>query len=207
METLKVSLGIAGLLSSMLFLLPPLVWGHCDTLDGPVVTDAKAALAKGDITPVLKWIPAKEEAEVREAFAKTLAVRGKGREAQDLADTWFFETLVRLHRASEGAPYTGLKAAGVEEATIVAADTALANGKVDELVKLVVEKVEHGIRHRFEETSAKRKHAEHGVEYGRAYVAAYVDFIHYGERLYQDAANPPSHAHGGEGAAAAVHEH
>ena len=205
METAKISLGAAGLLVTFLLVLPPLVWGHCDTLEGPVVVDAKAALAKGDITPVLKWIPAKEEGEVRDAFAKTLVVRGKGKEAQELADTYFFETLVRVHRASEGAPYTGLKSGGAEEETIVAADQALATGKVDGLVKLVVEAVEKGIRQRFEETMERKKHAEHGVEYGRQYVASYVEFIHYGERIYQAAAHPPSHH--AEGAAPAVHAH
>jgi len=205
METAKISLGAAGLLVTFLLVLPPLVWGHCDTLEGPVVVDAKAALAKGDITPVLKWIPAKEEGEVRDAFAKTLVVRGEGKEAQELADTYFFETLVRLHRASEGAPYTGLKSGGAEEETIVAADQALATGKVDGLVKLVVEAVEKGIRQRFEETMERKKHAEHGVEYGRQYVASYVEFIHYGERIYQAAAHPPSHH--AEGAAPAVHAH
>jgi len=205
METAKISLGGVGLMNTKMLVLPPLVWGHCDTLEGPVVVDAKAALAKGDITPVLKWIPAKEEGEVRDAFAKTLVVRGEGKEAQELADTYFFETLVRVHRASEGAPYTGLKSGGAEEETIVAADQALATGKVDGLVKLVVEAVEKGIRQRFEETMERKKHAEHGVEYGRQYVASYVEFIHYGERIYQAAAHPPSHH--AEGAAPAVHAH
>lgn len=205
METVKISLGAVGLLVTFLLALPPLVWGHCDTLEGPVVVDAKAALAKGDITPVLKWIPSKEEGEVRDAFAKTLVVRGKGKEAQELADTYFFETLVRVHRASEGAPYTGLKSGGAEEETIVAADQALAIGKVDNLVKLVIAAVEKGIRQRFEETVERKKHAEHAVEYGRAYVASYVEFIHYGERIYQAAAHPPTHH--AEGAAPAVHAH
>lgn len=205
METTKLCLGIASVLAPFLLMFPPLVFGHCDTLEGPVVIDAKTALAKGDITPVLKWIPAKEELEIREAFKKTLAVRAKGAEAQDLADMYFFETLVRVHRASEGAPYTGIKTGGAEEETIVAADKALATGKADELVKLVVGAVEKGIRHRFEETAEKKKHAEHTVEYGRAYVASYVEFIHYGERIYQAAANPPSHH--AEGDAPAVHAH
>ena len=205
METLKFPVGAVGVLLALLLASPPLAWGHCDTLDGPVVVDAKTALAKGDIAPVLKWVPAAGEQEVREAFAKTLAVRKAGKEAQDLADTWFFETLVRVHRASEGAPYTGLKAGGAEEETIVAADRALATGKVDGLVKLVVEAVEHGIRQRFEATAEKKKHAEHDVEHGRAYVASYVEFIHYGERIYQAAAHPPSHH--AEGAAPAAHAH
>lgn len=205
METTKILLGVAGLLATFLLAVPPLVWGHCDTLDGPVVVDARAALAKGDVTPVLKWVPLQEEKEIREAFAKTLAVRGKGKEAQELADTWFFETLVRVHRASEGAPYTGLKAAGEEEETILAADQALVTGKVDGLVKLVVDAAEKGIRHRFEETVESKKHAERDVEHGRAYVAAYVEFIHYGERIYQAAAHPPSHH--AEGEAPAAHGH
>lgn len=205
METVKRSVGISGLVISLLLMVPPLVWGHCDTLEGPVVVDAKVALAKGDIAPVLKWVPAAGEHEVREAFAKTLVVRGKGQEAQELADTYFFETLVRVHRASEGAPYTGLKAGGAEEETIVAADQALATGKVDNLVKLVLDAVEKGIRQRFEETAERKKHAEHDVEHGRKYVASYVEFIHYGERIYQAAAHPPSHH--AEGAEPAAHAH
>lgn len=208
METVRISASAVGVLFALLLALPPLAWGHCDTLDGPVVVDAKAALAKGDVTPVLKWIPAKEEAEVREAFAKTLAVRDKGKEAQELADTWFFETLVRVHRASEGAPYTGLKAAGAEEETIVAADKALASGKADDLVKLVAGAVEKGIRHRFAETVERKKHAGHDVEHGRSYVASYVEFIHYGERIYQAAEHPPAHhAEGAAPAAPAAHGH
>jgi hypothetical protein len=206
MENARLYFGAGALLVSFLLIFPPLVWGHCDTLEGPVVTDAKAALSKGDNTPILKWIPAAKEADLKAVFAKALAVRVKGKEAQELADMYLFETLVRIHRESEGAPYTGIKAGGAEEETIVAADKALATGKVDDLVKMVVEKVEHGIRHRFEETVEKKKHAEHDVAHGRAYVASYVEFIHYGERIYQDAENPPSHAHGSEGALP-EHEH
>jgi hypothetical protein len=205
MKTTVATLATAVLLLSLGLAAAPPAWGHCDTLDGPVVVDAKTALAKGDVTPALKWVPAAGEHEVREAFAKTLAVRGKGKEAQELADTWFFETLVRVHRASEGAPYTGLKSGGAEEETIAAADRALATGKVDELVKLVGDTVETGIRKRFAETAELKKHAEHDVEHGRAYVAAYVDFIHYGERVFQAAANPPSHHAGGSEPAAHAH--
>jgi hypothetical protein len=42
-------------------------------------------------------------------FTKTLAVRKQSKEAKELADMYFFETLVRIHCAGEGAPYTGLK--------------------------------------------------------------------------------------------------
>src|SRR5512134_2307776 len=82
--------------------LAPGAFSHCDTLDGPVVADAKAALEKGNVAAVLKWVRADDEAAIREAFATTLKVRGLGAEARDLADRHFFETLVRIHRESEG---------------------------------------------------------------------------------------------------------
>ena len=83
-------------------IMPGAARAHCDTLDGPVVADAKAALQKGDVEPVLKWVRADDEKEIREAFAKTLKVRGLGDDSRDLADYHFFETLVRSHRAGEG---------------------------------------------------------------------------------------------------------
>jgi hypothetical protein len=88
--------------------------GHCDTLDGPVIKDAKKALKTGDVAPVLKWVKKEHETQIRDQFKKTMTVRAKGTEAREIADMYFFETLVRLHRAGEGAPYTGLKASSVE---------------------------------------------------------------------------------------------
>jgi hypothetical protein len=90
-ESLVVLLLLGGL-----FLWPYSASAHCDTLKGPVVTAAKEALARGEITPVPRWIKPENEADVREAFRKALAVRGKGAEAQELADTYFFETLPTL---------------------------------------------------------------------------------------------------------------
>jgi hypothetical protein len=112
---------------ALILIAPQAARAHCDTLDGPVVADARLALAKADVTPVLKWLQADDEQEVRESFARALAVRKLGPEAQSLADTHFFETLVRIHRASEGAPYTGLKAAGTVEPVVAKADQALQN--------------------------------------------------------------------------------
>ncbi|MGH8640573.1 MAG: DUF6448 family protein, partial [Burkholderiales bacterium] len=87
--------------------------GHCDTLDGPVVTLARKALETGNVNHVLPWVRPEDEPEIRRAFDHALAVRKLGCEARDLADRHFFETLVRVHRAAEGAPYTGLKPAGM----------------------------------------------------------------------------------------------
>jgi hypothetical protein len=167
---------------------------HCDTMDGPVVKTAQAALEKGNITPVLKWVKPAQEAQVRAAFQKTLAVRGLGPEARDLADKYFFETLVRLHREGEGAPYTGLKPAGAVEPVVAASDKALEAGSVEELTKEVTQLVAEGIRHRFTETMEKKQHADENVAAGREFVEAYVEFVHYVERLHTDATGPAEHA-------------
>ncbi len=188
---MKKLLAIAFLLSG-LFLWPYIAQAHCDTLNGPVVAAAKEALAKGEITPVLKWIKPENEAEVREVFKKALAVRGKGPEAQELADAYFFETLVRIHRAGEGAPYTGLKAEEIEP-PVAAADKALETGSADGLVKMVTEKVVLGIRDRFKETLERKKHADESVAAGREYVEAYVLFTHYVEKIYVAAEGEHGH--------------
>ena len=177
---------------------------HCDTLDGPVVVDARAALAKGDVTPVLKWVRPAAEAEIRTAFSHALSVRALSPAAAELADTYFFERLVRVHRGGEGAPYTGLKPAGEVEPGIAAADRALQSGSADALVKAMSAHVAEGVAGRYARAAAAMKHADHTVEAGRAYVEAYVDFIHYVERVHAAAVGPAT-AHGD--AVAAPHAH
>ena len=179
--------------TTAIWFIPAAAGAHCDTLDGPVVMTAKAALDKGDVTPVLKWVKKDDETEIRALFKKTLAVRAKGAEARELADMYFFETLVRIHRAGEGAPYTGLKPAGMVEAPIAAADKALATGTADDLVKMVTSAAAAGVRERFERVRETKKHADESIEAGREYVEAYVDFTHYVERLHMDAESQGAH--------------
>jgi hypothetical protein len=158
---------------------------HCDALDGPVVREARLALEADDVTRVLKWIRPEDERDVREAFARASRLRGAGAEARDLAQTWFFETLVRLHRAGEGAAYTGLKPAGLDPGPAIrGADQALAAGSADALVTTVLDEAAEGIRSRFRRALDLRKDAATNVEAGRAYVAAYVEFVHHVERLH-----------------------
>jgi hypothetical protein len=182
--------------------LPGLALAHCDTLDGPVVADARVALDKGEVTPVLKWVKADDEPEIRDAFARAVAVRKLGPEAQQLADTFFFETLVRVHRAGEGAPFTGLKPAGSVEPPIAAADQALADGSVEKLALKIAEHAATGVRERFARALAAKKHAGESVAAGREYVEAYVTYVHYVEGVVQ-AVHAESH-HGEE---AAAHQH
>jgi hypothetical protein len=176
-------------------LTPSLARGHCDTLDGPVVLDAKAALKKGDVTPVLKWIKADDEKQVREAFAKTLKVRALGDDARDVADLHFFETLVRVHRAGEGVAYTGLKSAGTVDPGIAAADEALSKGSADKLAAELGKAVATSLRERFAKVTAAKAHVDESVEAGRAYVAAYVEYVHYVEAVHALASAPASQHH------------
>jgi len=159
-------------------------FAHCDTLDGPVVQTARIALEKGDVTPLLKWVQADDEKEIRVAFQKTLAVRAKGAEAKELADMYFFETLVRIHRAGEGAPYTGLKPGEAVDPAVALADKALESGSVDKLVDVLTKAMANGIRERFQHASETQEHADDSVAAGREFVEAYVIFTHYVEGLH-----------------------
>jgi hypothetical protein len=89
-------------------------------MDRPVVTAARRALDQGEVAIVLPYVPGQAEPEVAVAFEQVLPIRGIGGSVGELADRWFFETVVRLHRAGEGAPYTGLKVAGHGEGPVIA---------------------------------------------------------------------------------------
>ncbi len=173
------------MIMSALVLMPEMAAAHCDTMNGPVVTEAKVALTTGDVTPVLKWVRRADEPEIRIAFERTMKVRALGPEARDFADNYFFETLVRVHRAGEGEPYTGLKPAGTEvEPAILRADQALQTGSLDKLLKEVTADVSDGIQQRFAKVQQAATRANSSSDEGRRYVAAYVEFIHYVESIH-----------------------
>jgi len=181
-------------LTGALWVAPPSAGAHCDSLDGPVILEAKAALDKGDATGILKWVRAEDEREITEAFQRTLAVRTQGAAAQELADHYFFETLVRVHRAGEGAPYTGLKATVAEAGpAVLAADQALETGSVDALAERIAAAVAKGIRARFAEAHERRQVADRSVAEGREFVAAYVDYVHYVEGIHAAVAKAAGH--------------
>ncbi len=164
--------------------LPAPVAAHCDSMDGPVVNAARAALEQGTDKLVLGWVRPQDEAQISAAFARALEVRRAGGEARALADLWFFETVVRIHREGEGAAYTGLKPAGLQPAPgIVAAEKALTTGSVEELAPKLAEDVAAAVRERFEQALALASHDPHDVSAARAYVHAYVEYIHFVEAL------------------------
>lgn len=182
---------------------------HCDSLDGPVVEAARKALAGNDVKLALVWTGASGEAEIREAFRQTMAVRRQGGTARDLADRYFFETLVRVHRAGEGAPYTGLKPAGRDLGpALPLGDQALATGDLKPVERLLGEAAARRLRQTFAEARETRNYQPGDVVAGRRHTQAYVTYIHTVEGLYQatEARGHGSEGHAEAGHAAADHE-
>lgn len=182
------------------------VLAHCDTMDGPIIKSAQDALETGNIDLVLMWIQKKDEAELKQAFQKAREVRKLNPAAKELSDRYFLETFVRLHRAGEGAPFIGIKPAGTDlNLAVERADKALETGSADALLKFMTEAIVHGIREHFDRTKKLKKHVGESVEAGREYAEAYVKYVHYVEKLYDDATAKT--AHHGHDESAVKHEH
>lgn len=196
MDRRKTLLGLT--LAGFLAFMPAIAAAHCDTMDGPVVAAATAALRTGNIKPVLIWIKPEYENEVRSAFSKASSVRSQGEAAKELADTYFLETVVRLHRMGEGEPYTGIKPAGTPlHPAVAAAEKALATGSANQLGTELNEKLSAAVAEKFARVVEARRHQQESVEAGRAYVAAYVDFMHFVEQVYDRSSGTHAQAGGG----------
>lgn len=178
----------------ILFLSTVIAKAHCDTMDGPVVADARKALETGNAGYALKWVKPDVENEAREAFALSLKVRGLNEDAKKLADRFFFETIVRLHRQGEGIAYTGIKPSGTPvDEKIKAADLAISTGDLSPLKKIVpAEKIKE-LTALFEKALALKSFDINNVEAGRKYVEAYVSFFHFAEG--EESVHGESHNH------------
>ena len=174
--------------------IPQAADAHCDALDGPVVIAAKEALNSGNVNLVLVWVLDEYDAQIREAFDRTLNVRDQNEEVRELADMYFFETLVRLHREGEGAPYTGLIPEGEYDNPIVnASDEALETGSLRELRDHLVGTLEAGLHRYYDEALELSGFDPEDVEGGREFVEAYVKFIHYVKPVHQAIGAEPGH--------------
>lgn len=161
--------------------MPP----HCDTRDGPVVTAARRALETGNLNPALIWVPEEAEGEVREAFDRVIRARKAGVAAWEVADEWFFETVVRLHRAGEGEGFTGLKPAGLDPGPVVPrAEKAIETGDPGETIRFICHALEEDLRHRFRRVTETKRYDENDVAAGRAYVQAYIGFVVHAHHLH-----------------------
>ena len=192
---MKRVISVVSLIAVLSLILSSLVYAHCDTLDGPVIQDARIALEKGDVTSVLKWVKQKNENEIQAVFDNALIERKENKESGDMK---FFEALVRIHREGEGADYTGVKPAGTVEPAVAKADKAMEEGSVDNLAEKIGSVVASGIKKRFTEVMEAKKHMNDSVAEGRKYVAAYVEYVHYVEAVHNLATSGSAHEHENE---------
>ena len=177
-----------------------LSFAHCDTMDGPVIKDARNAFEQSNVNYVLKWINHESEAEVKEAFNLAMNVRKLGPEAKILAEKYFFETLVRLHRSGEGVPYTGVKPSGTPvDEKILAADKSIEAGNLSLLKNKVPKEILPELSERFNKVMALKTFDVNNVEAGREYIEAYVLFFKFaeGEEGFDKNKDPGNNPHSG----------
>jgi len=169
-------------LFSIFFLSPLATFAHCDTMDGPVIADAKKAIAQKNVNYILKWVRPQDETEIKEAFNLIMKVRVLSPEAQKLSDKYLFETLVRVHRTGEGVPYTGVKPSGTPvDQKILAADKSIELGNLTPLKGLVTKDKVPELTKRFSKVMSLKKFDVNNVKAGREYIEAYVQFFHFAE--------------------------
>ncbi|GIM27350.1 hypothetical protein CPJCM30710_00160 [Clostridium polyendosporum] len=174
-------------------------YAHCDTADGPVVTAAKNAIEKKDAKLVLPYVAPQYEEELKKAFDKTIAAHGENKEAQELVDNYFYETTVRLHRAGEGAVYTGIKSAGQDFGpALPAAEKAIESGSTEELKKIMIDTISKQIDEKYKNVTEKKSEGTATVEAARENVEAQFGFEKYVLGIYDAAMAKDGHNEGGE---------
>jgi hypothetical protein len=167
---------------------------HCDTEDGPAVTDGRRALETGNVNIALKWVHQDQEEEVRDAFGRAVAVRDLSPDARDVADRYFLDVLIRVHRAGEGTGFDGIKPTGAHvPPQVVAADEALSAGRIDPLRGLVDDERWDELERRFDHAMALKGFDVDDLAAAREYMQAYVSFFQYAEGHDHD--HQHAHAH------------
>ena len=191
--------GIAfGITLGAVLLKPLRASAHCDTMEGPTAQDGLRALDTGNLALALKWVTPAGEEELREVFERARAARDLGPAAREVADRWFVENLVRIHRAGEGAAFLGVQPYGAPvDERVRAADSAIASGDLAPLRGLVPADRWPELEHRFATVLERRDYDESDVDAGRAYIEAYVSFFKYAEG--------EDHEHGHHDRASAEH--
>lgn len=175
--------------------MPP----HCDSVDGPVVTAARDALVSADVDVILAYVPAEGETEVREAFDRVLPLHTADGPGADVARQWFYETVVRLHRAGEHAPYSGLKPAGLDVGPVLPlAEKAVESGDVGDVYRMLAADLHTELVHRLDRVSRLATNKGDSVTSARAYVHAMLGFEVYANQVYQ-ALHAESHGEHGHG--------
>ena len=159
---------------------------YIDSMDGPVVKAAEKALDMEDIKYVLPYVSPEDEEEIKNSFDKSLMVRELSADAAELADYWFFETTVRLHRKEENKTYMGLKSAGTDWGPIIPKiDLAIETENIDELLNFILNFIREDIKSRFDDLLYKKDYDPDDVEDARDYILTREYFIEYTRKFYE----------------------
>ena len=151
---------------------------HCDSYDGPVIKDATRALETNNVNLVLKWITNEQEQEIIPLFNKTYNLKKGDKEVYAIVEKHFFETLVRLHRETEDAPYTGLKPVGSTKQIIQLTDSALHEDDIEGFIVKLDKHLNKVIHEKYQKVAELYKVKDESKAQGRAFVEAYVDYTH-----------------------------
>jgi hypothetical protein len=169
------------------------VYAHCDTMSGPVAVAARKALESGDIKLVQIWVGQSQEKELGERFRQCLSVRKMGGQAKELADKYFIETAIRLHRQAEGMSFTGVKPAQALPPDVAAAEKALQTGDIEVVTDLLSGEIKEGVQKWFDAAMQAKKHKDDSLDAGREWVDAYVKYVVYVHGLHAKIQAGPQH--------------
>lgn len=174
--------------------MPP----HCDAMDGPVVKAASAALAASDVRIVLPFVDEAGEAELRALFDEVSEMRPQGGTAWKIAERLFLETVVRLHRATEGAPFTGLKPAGLDHGPVIpVAERAIETGSPEELVDALSRRLEGEVKTRLDNVMALKARSHAGLPEARRYTSAMLELQVWSNKVFRALQTATHHTHPG----------
>lgn len=167
---------------AVMLMIPITASAHCDTMDGPTVADGKKAMESNNVNYALKWVQPEYEEELTQIFNLSMKVKDLSPEAKELSERYFFENLVRIHRAGEGAPFTGLKPSGTPiDEKVLAADKSIEVGNLSPLENMIEKDKIQELKERFEKVMALKNFDVNDVEAGREYIEAYVKFFKFAE--------------------------
>jgi hypothetical protein len=173
--------------------MPP----HCDSIDGPVAVAAAQALESNDVSLVLPYVHREGEVEVAQAFDLAVRARSLGRDSREVANRWFFETVVRIHRAGEGAPYTGLKPAGLDVGPVIPlAEDVIATGDPTPLADFLITTVRDQVQRHFNSMKEAQVTAtrEGTIEAQREHVEAMLGLEVWAHSVYKATVDVTPHS-------------
>lgn len=157
-----------------------------ENMEGPVIKAAKLALEMENVNYVLPFVKEDFEEELKNAFEKTMMVRDLSGEAAELADYWFFETTVRLHKLGKGAYFTGLKPPEIDGGPVISmANKAIETEDLGELRKFLMEFLGGEIEKRFQTVVSRKNYSINDVEAARSYAKAMMEFLRFSHNVYK----------------------